>query len=227
MVDAWPDHASAAEPCVTYPVDRSELLCRVYNKAMAIKSGGSWGCLSWNSMPSDGESTGGRFDCRSSHVFPYLYAAEASSGANVAIYETLKSFILFDKARRRYVIPGIELSVRALQYFQVSEDLTLAELSDNGLIALHAPELVCTGMNRDQTRAWGVYFREQTTDDIHGLAYNSTRATMGLGARSMILWGDRLSSLMFFPAAGELDLGSPEGKRLVLKVFESWKLQII
>lgn len=216
-----PDLTRPTGPCNVHYLTPDGRLCRVYNRASG------YGCFDWNTrVPS--QKVGGRFDATRSDRFAYLYGSEAHDSARIAVIETLRPLFDYDPARKRDVVGSAEINSRALQYFHVSDGVSLANLrTQPARTALNVPEEVLYHGDRRLTREWGSYVRKHTGSDIGGLAYNSTQETVASGMASFVLWRDRLPGVRFVPASPEIGFDSSPGRRLLQGILDEYGVQIV
>lgn len=206
-----------------------QTLCRVFN-SQAAKAGRYHG-LSFNPSISAPDA-GGRFDATVADRFEYLYGAQtAKTAATVALLETLRPLWSLDEDRGRQVIQRAALEARSIQYFTVSDQVTLASLrSPAALARLNAVEEVCYDASRAATKEWARYFRSKLHKDISGLAYNSTRSSLnptGPSDASFVLWADRMNGERVDPISAPLPLGHGPGRDLAEAVFSEFDVQIL
>lgn len=152
------------------------------------------------------------------------------NAAFIALVETLRQkFLVPPGADTERSIPQRELDCRSMQFFTVRRAVTLASLdTPSGIRRLNGSEEILNSGNRKYTQSWGSYWQNELCGRASGLAYNSTRATIGKG-HSFVLWKNGISDVgsIFLPLSAELALMSPKGLTIVERVLDQYGVSIL
>lgn len=207
-------------------IEKGDVLARVFNHTR------HFGPFAWNpTRPSLGltGASCGRFDFLPSHPGGdgFLYCSESGPNEAVAIVETLKSLLLRDPVRGdQNVLDRRERDCRTIQLFKLNTSITLVDIHrQDWRECFHMDEEVQYSGDRDCTRRWAAYIRDQVVDAA-GIAYNSTQETAVFGQSSMVLWEAGMAGVLFEPV-DQIPLGSAEGRRMMEDALSPYRVLLV
>jgi len=171
---------------------------------------------------SDPHFGGSRFDSTPMDPYPYLYAAPEPQ---TALLETLVRGIPFDDSGRRLIRRSAVAGHRITAISPVQDLRLISLLTTADLAAACQDEwlILTASTNYPQTRRWGQWLRSQATW-AQGMIWPSVR---DLGHRSLVLFGDRLTSgaLQIVPGTST-DLDDARGTAWLNKMLAPYRVSV-
>lgn len=213
--------------CRWLHLEPGDVLCRVWDRDEGKRVG--FDALDWNPNRKDLlDSSAGRFD-PVPPVVPqagFLYGSKSDhANEKVALLETFRSLMFRDPRHSgRNVIPRAERNCRSIRRFELMAPVSLVDLNGQlGRECFRMDEEVLYVHDRQATRTWSDAVKAAVST-AGGIAYNSTRESIGTGCHSFVLWEDRATTPRF-KMVDEVDLSTPAGRDLVDEALADYDIQ--